>query len=68
MNVGQSILGASLRESEQIVNDKTRIMPSAEEYYWLAKDINETKPVPLLQEAFRQKPVLDVLVHELCVD
>ena len=59
MNVSQFVLGASLREAEQVINEETRIVLSAEEYDWLVKFMDEVHPAPRLREAFRQKPVWD---------
>jgi uncharacterized protein (DUF1778 family) len=63
MNVSQFVLGASLREAEQMINDETSIMLSAEEYTRLAEIIDAATPAspkPRLQEAMRQTPVWDV--------
>jgi uncharacterized protein (DUF1778 family) len=61
MNVSQFVLGASLREAEQIINDETRIMLSAEEYDRLVKLLDEAPtPKARLREALRQTPVWDV--------
>lgn len=59
MNVSQFVLGASLREAEQIIKDETRIVMSPEEYDWLVQFMDEAKPAPRLTEAVRQKPVWD---------
>jgi len=61
MNVSQFVLGASLREAEQVINDETRIVLSADEYDWLVKYMDEPPgPKPRLREALLQKPVWDV--------
>lgn len=63
MNVSQFVLGASLREAEQIINDETRIVLSTEEYTRLVELMDEATPAtpkPRLQEAIRQTPVWDV--------
>ena len=63
MNVSQFVLGASLREAEQVIHDETRIVLSAEEYTRLAELMDEATsatPRPRLQEALRQTPVWDV--------
>ncbi len=63
MNVSQFVLGGSLREAEQVINDESRIVLSAEEYDWLVKFMDEATPAtskPRLREALHQKPVWDV--------
>ena len=60
MNVSQFVLGASLREAEQVIDEETRIVVSPEEYEWLIKLMDEATPAQRLREAFRQKPVWDV--------
>ena len=58
MNVSQFVLGASLREAEQIISDESRIVLSPDEYDWLVKYMDEpTTPKPQLREALLQKPV-----------
>ena len=62
MNVSQFVLGASLREAEQIIDEETRIVVSPEEYEWLVKLMDEATPAipnPKLREALQQKPVWD---------
>ena len=60
MNVSQFVLGVSLREAEQILEEENRIIVSAEEYEWLVKLMDEAVPAPRLREALRRKPVWDV--------
>lgn len=60
MNVSQFVLGASLREAEQVIHDDTRIVLSPEEYDWLVKFMDAPPtPKPRLRELLRQKPVWD---------
>jgi uncharacterized protein (DUF1778 family) len=60
MNVSQFVLGASLREAEQVVNDESQIVLSAEEYDWLVKFMDEPDaPTTRLRELLLQKPVWD---------
>lgn len=61
MNVSQFVLGASLREAEQVINDETRIVLSADEYDWLVRYMDEPPTFkPRLREAVHQTPVWDV--------
>jgi len=60
MNVSQFVLGASLREAENIIDADTRIVVSPDDYEWLVKLMDEAAPAPRLREAFRQKTVWDV--------
>ena len=62
MNVSQFVLGASLREAEDVISEESRIVLSADEYDWLVTlmdDATPPTPKPRLREALNQKPVWD---------
>lgn len=60
MNVSEFVLGASLREAEEVIRDETRLVLSAEDYDWLVQIMDAPPtPKPRLREAVHQKPVWD---------
>jgi uncharacterized protein (DUF1778 family) len=63
MNISQFVLGASLREAEQIIEEEARVVVSPEEYDWLTILMDESIPAdskPRLADAIRQNLKWDV--------
>ncbi|HEY3330009.1 MAG TPA: DUF1778 domain-containing protein [Capsulimonadaceae bacterium] len=60
MNVSQFVLGASLREAEQIINSESTLAVSPEQYDWLVNLMDApTSPKPALATAVRKPAVWD---------
>ena len=64
MNVSQFVLQTSLQSAQQIIEQETQIVVSAEEYEWLCKILDEpAQPAPRLREALKRPPVWETGVE-----
>jgi len=60
MNISQFVLQASLREAQQVIEEESRLVVSAEEYEWLCGIMDApATPAPRLRAALAKKPVWD---------